>query len=59
MAFKSIGLNTLILLEADKEKLGSDQKLWGSYYENCPLVMACDIQKGMGEISNDLKLLGH
>ncbi len=44
--FKKLGIELLPLAIADQNRLGDSQQEWGSYYEQSPMVVACDVHQG-------------
>jgi len=44
--FAKLGIELMPLVLADKNRLGDDQQAWGSYYEQSPMVVACDVRQG-------------
>ncbi|GLK88484.1 thermostable hemolysin [Pseudomonas turukhanskensis] len=59
-SFQRLGLEPLLLCEADPEKLGGEQQAWGRYYAQHPNVFAGNIRLGLEqlEISGVLARLG-
>ncbi|MGL4767154.1 MAG: thermostable hemolysin [Formosimonas sp.] len=41
--FNRLGIQTIPIATADKAKLGHQQAAWGSYYDNNPIVMLCNV----------------
>ncbi len=44
--FAKLGIELIPLVRADKTRLGDAQHNWGSYYEQEPVVVTCDIRQG-------------
>lgn len=49
-SFQRLGLEPLLLCEADPEKLGVDKHAWGSYYAQRPHVFAGNIRFGLEQL---------
>ena len=44
--FAKLGIELIPLVKADKARLEDAQQDWGSYYDQAPLVVACDVHQG-------------
>jgi len=44
--FAKLGIDLIPLADADEARLGDAQQDWGSYYDQAPRVVACDVQQG-------------
>jgi hypothetical protein len=49
-SFQRLGLEPLLLCDADPEKLGVDQAAWGNYYTQHPHVYAGNIRFGLEQL---------
>lgn len=49
-SFQRLGLEPLLLCDADPEKLGLDQQAWGRYYAQHPHVYAGNIRFGLEQL---------
>lgn len=49
-SFQRLGLEPLLLCDADPEKLGLDQYSWGSYYAQHPHVYAGNVRFGLEQL---------
>lgn len=49
-SFQRLGLNPLLLGDADPQRLGSEQHSWGSYYAGRPQVFAGSIRAGLAHL---------
>ena len=49
-SFQRLGLQPLLLCDADPEKLGLEQHSWGSYYAKHPQVFAGNIRLGLEQL---------
>lgn len=48
--FRRLGLNPVMVCDADKSRLSADSGQWGSYYEKDPQVMLGDVQGGYDKL---------
>ncbi|MCF6323153.1 MAG: thermostable hemolysin [Gammaproteobacteria bacterium] len=44
--FTKLGIELIPLALADQNRLGDSKQEWGSYYEQSPMVVACDVRQG-------------
>lgn len=49
--FDRIGLRLYPVGAADPERLGNQLRKWGSYYDNSPIVYACQVSDGVERVS--------
>lgn len=49
-SFQRLGLNPLLLGDADPQRLGAEQHRWGSYYAGRPQVFAGSIRAGLAHL---------
>ena len=52
--FKSMGLNPHVVCDASLEKLKTEQKSWGSYYDTQPRVLAGSLEDSMRQLNAKL-----
>jgi len=51
-SFQRLGLEPLLLCDADPERLGAEQGTWGNYYSQHPHVYAGDIRFGLEQLES-------
>ncbi|MBT8766528.1 thermostable hemolysin [Metapseudomonas boanensis] len=49
-SFRRLGLDPLVLGQADPQRLGQERELWGTYYEQRPQVFAGNILYGYAQL---------
>lgn len=52
--FKTLGLNPYVICDASIEKLETEQKNWGSYYDTQPRVLAGSLEASMQQLNAKL-----
>ncbi len=52
--FQAMGLNPHILCDAERRKLNSEQKNWGTYYDTQPRVLAGSLESSMCQLNKRL-----
>ena len=52
-SFQRLGLEPLLLCDADPEKLGGEQEAWGNYYAQRPHVFAGNIRFGLEQLETN------
>ncbi len=52
--FSKLGIQLTPLARADKTRLGEAQYDWGSYYDQSPVVVACDVKQGVAAVLSAL-----
>lgn len=52
--FKTMGLNPHVVCDASIEKLKTEQKSWGSYYDTQPRVLAGSLEDSMQQLNDKL-----
>lgn len=53
--FAKLGIDVIPLVDADKNRLGSEQNNWGSYYDQHPKVVVANIGHGIEQLLHSLE----
>ncbi|HED40345.1 MAG TPA: thermostable hemolysin [Chromatiales bacterium] len=54
-SFVKLGIELTPLAQADKSRLKEAQYSWGSYYDQHPMVVACDVRQGFAAVHKALE----